>query len=122
METSIGHIALIRHTADIQQAVKEHLVSLGANLVSNLRTDNKGGIQGNTNKLSQFARITAAELVELVQVKVRKNSQSYHTFVAVLEKDKSRYSSILDKLKLALNRQQRVSAGNMTSSDSSCTR
>ena len=90
------HEALARCTPDLQLAVKEDLIHLGAELVAKrlITTDKYREIRNSRNPLEE----RAADLVGLIQDKVKQNDQCYHTFIAVLQNDRHQYNDILGKL------------------------
>ena len=93
---SAEYRTLIRVTADLQLVVEGQLVTLGAKLVSSelLTTRQYRSIRNVHNQ----QEIRAADLVEFIQNKVQQNPQCYHTFIAVLEQDRSQYGDILETL------------------------
>ena len=87
---------LIRHTVDLQLAVKADLVSLGAELVSaGIITPSQ---YQETRNSYRSVDDRAANLVGYVQNKVHQNPQHYDTFIGVLMSDQSQYGDILAKL------------------------
>ena len=100
MAGSIEYEVLIRHTVYLQRAVKDSLISLGAELVA-----------AQTIFPSQYREIRntsrpvderAADLVEYVQNKVCQNPRHYYTFIEILKKDLSQYGDILTILEQAM--------------------
>jgi hypothetical protein len=96
MAGSVEYEALIRHTPDLQQAVKGNLTPLGAQLVAAqiITTDQYGEIRNPHRSTTD----RVADLVEYVQNKVRRNPQYYRAFIGALKSDLSQYGDILTKL------------------------
>ena len=94
--TSVEYTTLVRCTPDLLLAVKADILLLGAQLVAEelITPDKYREIINPYNPLEK----RAAELVQLVQDKVRQNAQYYRIFRTVLEKDCLQYSDILEKL------------------------
>lgn len=88
---------LLRLTVNIQGAVKDKLISIGAELVANelISPEQYERIRNTQNPCDS----RAADLVGYVQGKVQQNSQHYHTFIKALQSDEAQYRDILKKLK-----------------------
>ena len=98
---SVEYRTLLRLTADIELAVKDHLFEIGGKLVaSELLTPSQYKEIRNTHN---SVDLRAADLVGYVQTKVEQNSQHYHAFVDVLGRDLAQYNDILKKLKAMYN-------------------
>ena len=96
MAGSVEYEVLIRHTVDLQLAVKDNLTPLGARLVAaQIITADQYEEIGNAHR-SVSER--GANLVEFVQNKVRQNPWHYHIFLGALRSDLSQYGDILTKL------------------------
>ena len=100
--TSVEHRTLVLLTSELELAVKGDLLRLGSQLVSVglITTDKYGGIRNHF--IPPEGR--AADLVQFVQDKVRRDAQCYNTFIAVLESDLCQYGDILGKLQQTYNR------------------
>ena len=99
MAESVEYKVLVRHTADLQLAVKENLIHLGAKLVAvQIITLEQYRVIRNPHRPVDER---GADLVEYVQTKVRQDPQHYHVFISALRSDESRYGSILTKLEQA---------------------
>ena len=99
MAESVEFEILIRHTTDLQVAVRANLTPLGAQLVSAQIITH-----GQYSKIRNAHRPVderGADLVEYIQNKVLQNPQHYHTFIDVLRSDLSQYGDILAKLEQA---------------------
>ena len=96
-ENSAEYRTLIHHTADLQSAVKSQLVSLGARLVSHPLLIAPHKYEEIINYYVPEAT-RAAELVRLIQDKVKQNPRYYHSFIAALQEDQTEYGDILQKL------------------------
>lgn len=97
METnSTEYTVLVRHTADLQLSIKFHLTTLGAECVSKqlITPDQYSEVRNSHQEVVD----RAAKMVELLQNKVQRNAQCYHTFTAILEKHLTEYGDILPKL------------------------
>ena len=100
MPGSAEYEVLIRHTVDLQLAVKANLISLGAQLVA-VQVITPDQYQEIRNPhLSVNER--AADLIGYVQSKVRQSPQHYHAFIDALRKDESEYRDVLAKLEGSL--------------------
>ena len=99
MAESVEYKVLIRHTVDLQLAVKDNLTPLGAQLVSAeiITLDQYREIRNPHRPVNE----RGADLVEYVQTKVHQDPQHYHAFLDVLRSDQSKYGSILTKLEQA---------------------
>jgi hypothetical protein len=96
MAGSVEYDVLVRHTVNLQQAVKENLTPLGAQLVTaQIITPDQYEEIRNTRK-TVYER--GAELVGYVQNKVRQDPRYYQAFIAALKSDLSQYGDILTKL------------------------
>ena len=93
---SAEYRTLIHHTANLHSAVKSQLVSLGARLVSlDLIAPEK---YDEFRLLCNPEVNRAADLVRLIQDKVKQNPRCYHTFIAALQEDQAQYGDIIRKL------------------------
>ena len=100
MAGSVEYKVLIRHTVYLQRAVKDNLISLGAELVAaEIITPSQYREIRNT---SRPVDERAADLVGYVQNKVCQNSQHYHAFLGALRSDLSQYGDILTILEQAM--------------------
>ena len=99
MAEYVEYKVLIRHTVDLQLAVKDNLTPLGAQLVSAeiITLDQYREIRNPHRPVNE----RGADLVEYVQTKVHQDPQHYHAFLDVLRSDQSKYGSILTKLEQA---------------------
>jgi hypothetical protein len=97
MVESVEYEVLIRLTPDLQQAVKQNLTPLGAQLVSaQIITPDQYEEIRNAHK-TVYER--GAELVGYVQNKVRQDPRYYPAFIgALLRSDLSQYGGILRRL------------------------
>lgn len=96
MESSVGYETLLCHTDDLQEAVKESVVSVGAKLLSKglIKRDRYKDIRKlNTKNMCQ----AAAELIDALQDVVEEDSSKYHTLTNVLKED-PQLCGILPKL------------------------
>ena len=93
---SAEHQTLVRHTADLQLAVKANLTVLGGNLVSVMLLDSDQYVKVRNRHNAIEDR--AADLVEFVKVKIQRNPDNFRTFTDVLKKDQNEYCDILEKL------------------------
>ena len=93
---------LIRHTVDLQLAVKANLTPLGAQLVAAkiITLDQYEEIRNAYRPVND----RAADLVGYVQHKVRQEPQHYHDFIGALRSDQSQYHAIMAKLEQSYNR------------------
>ena len=99
MEESIEYKVLIRHTSDLQVAVKNDLTPLGGRLVAaEIITPDQYEVIRNAQRP---ANDRGADLVGYVQNKVRQNPRHYHAFIDILRSDESQYGDILTKLEQA---------------------
>lgn len=94
---------LLVSTLDLQLAVKHDIVGLGGALVAEglITTAQYEALRNPFIEKS----MRAADLIQIIQDKVRQNLQHYHTFVAVLNKDLTQYHDILQKLQETYNQQ-----------------
>ena len=99
MEGSVEYEVLIRHTADLQVAVRANLTPLGARLVAAqiITPDQYEEIRNAHRSVNE----RGADLVGYIQIKVYQNPWHYHTFLDVLRNDPSQYGDILAKLEQA---------------------
>ena len=99
MAGSVEYEVLIRHTIDLQVAVRANLTLLGAQLVTLqiITPDQYEEIRNVYRSVNE----RVADLIGYVQNKVRQNSLHYHTFLGALRCDPSRYGDILMKLEQA---------------------
>ena len=99
MAGSVEYKVLVRHTVDLQQAVKDNLTALGAQLVAaEIITPGQYREIRNPNRP---VNERGADLVEYVQNKVRQDPRHYQAFLGALWSDLSQYGGILAKLKQA---------------------
>ena len=93
---SAEYQTLVRHTADLQLAVRENLTRLGGNLVSVmlLNSDQYAKIRSQHNAIED----RAADLVEFLKIKIQQNPDNFRTLTDVLNKDQNEYYYILEKL------------------------
>ena len=96
MAESIEYQVLVRHTVDLQLAVKDNLTPLGSRLVSAkiITLDQYREIRNPHRPVNE----RGADLVEYVQTKVRQDPWHYHAFIGALQSDLSQYGGILTKL------------------------
>ena len=95
----VEYEVLIRHTVDLQVAVKDNLTPLGAELVAaQVITPDQYEEIRNAHR-SVYER--GADLVGYVQNKVFQNPWHYHTFLGVLRSDMFQYGDVLAKLEQA---------------------
>ena len=87
---------MLRCTRALRTAVQPHLFALGASLVSEdlISTDNDSDLRNTMHSEPE----RAARLVEILQLKVKLESQNYHTFVRILDDDRDIYKDILKTL------------------------
>ena len=87
---------MLRCTRALRTAVQPHLFALGASLVSEdlISTDNYSDLRNTMHSESE----RAARLVEILQLKVKLESENYHTFVRILDDDRDIYKDILKTL------------------------
>ena len=113
MAESVEYKVLIRHTADLQLAVKENLTTLSARLVSAeiITPDQYEEIRNTHRPVNE----RGADLIGYVQNKVHRNPRHYHAFIGALKSDISQlqYGDILTKLEetrlsVALARQPEI--------------
>ena len=99
MAESVEYKVLVRHTVDLQLAVKDNLTHLGARLITAeiITLDQYIEIRNAHRPVNE----RGADLVGYVQNKVRQDPQHYHTFISALRSDLSQYGSILRKLEQA---------------------
>ena len=99
MAGSVEYQVLVRHTVDLQRAVKYNLTPLGAELVSaEIITPGQYREIRNANRPVDER---GADLVEYVQNKVYQNPRHYHAFIDALRCDLSQYGDVLTKLEQA---------------------
>ena len=99
MAGSVEYKVLIRHTVDLQRAVKDNLTALGAQLVSAeiITPDQYKEIRNADRSVDE----RGADLVGYVQNKVHQNPWHYQAFLGALQSDLSQYRDILAKLEQA---------------------
>ena len=99
MAGSIEYEVLIRHTIDLQVAVRANLTLLGAQLVTLqiITPDQYEEIRNAHRPVNE----RVADLIGYVQNKVRQNPWHYHAFLGALRCDPSQYGDILMKLEQA---------------------
>ena len=87
---------LVRHTVDLQLAVKENLTYLGARLIAAqiITPDQYEEIRNAHRPINK----RVADLVGYVQNKVRQDPRHYHAFIGALKSDLAQYGGILTKL------------------------
>ena len=95
-ENPAEYRTLIHHTADLQSAVKSQLVSVGAGLMSRALIAPHKYDELINYYVPEATR--AAELVRLIQNKVKQNPRCYYSFIATLQEDQAQYGDILRKL------------------------
>ena len=95
----VEYEVLIRHTVDLQVAVKDNLTLLGAQFVAAqiITPDQYEEIRNAHRSVNE----RGADLVGYVQNKVYQNPWHYHTFIDVLRSDLSQYGDIVTKLEQA---------------------
>ena len=100
MEGSVEYEVLIRHTIDLQRAVKDNLTPLGAQLVAAkiITPDQYEKIRNPHQPVIE----RGADLIGYVQNQVRQNPRHYHAFIDALRSDESQYGDILMKLEQAM--------------------
>ena len=96
MAESVEYEVLIRHTADLQLAVKENLTHLGARLVTAqiITPEQYREIRNAHRPVNE----RGADLVGYVQTKVSQDPRHYYIFISALQSDPSQYGDILTKL------------------------
>ena len=96
---SVEYEVLVRHTVDLQVAVKDNLTPLGAQLVAAqiITPDQYREIRNAHRSVNE----RGADLVGYIQNKVRQDPRHYHTFIGALRSDPSQYGDILTKLEQA---------------------
>ena len=99
MAGSVKYDILVRHTADLQLAVKSNLTPLGSQLVTAqiITPEQYEVIRNATRSLTD----RAADLVAYVQTKVHQDPRQFDDFLGVLKSDLSQYGGILTKLEQA---------------------
>ena len=96
MEGSIEYQVLIRHTTDLQVAVKDNLIHLGSQLVA-AQIITPGQYEEIRNAYRSINE-KGADLIGYIQNKVYQNPWHYHTFLGILRSDMFQYGDILAKL------------------------
>lgn len=87
---------LIYQTQNLQLAVKNHIIPLGAALVSStLITADQYKIIRNSHNSTESR---AADLIDMIQLKVKQDPQYYHIFIRVLGCNPDQYRPILQLL------------------------
>ena len=99
MAGSVEYKVLVRHTVDLQRAVKDNLTPLGAQLVAAeiITPDQYEEIRNAHRSVNE----RGADLVGYVQNKVRQDPWHYQAFLGALWSDPSQYGGILAKLEQA---------------------
>ena len=99
MAGSVEYKILIRHTVDLQRAVRANLTPLGAELVAAeiITPDQYEEIRNAHRSVNE----RGADLVGYVQNKVRQDPWHYQAFLGALWSDPSQYHDILTKLEQA---------------------
>ena len=97
---SVEYEVLVRHTVDLQVAVEDNLIPLGAQLVTAqiITPDQYEEIRNAHRPVNE----RGADLVGYVQNKVRQDPRHYHAFLGALRSDLSQYGDILTKLEQAM--------------------
>ena len=99
MAGSVEYEVLVRHTIDLQVAVKNDLTPLGGRLLA-AQIITPGQYEEIRNAHRSINE-RGADLVGYIQNKVHQNPWHYHTFLGVLRSDMSQYDDILMKLEQA---------------------
>ena len=96
---SVEYEVLVRHTVDLQVAVRGNLSPLGAQLVAAqiITPDQYEEIRNARRPVNE----RGADLVRYVQNQVRQDPRHYHAFIDALKSDLSQYGDILTKLEQA---------------------
>ena len=104
---SAEYRALVCLTHALESALETQVTSLGRELVA-VGLITSGEYEWLTRSPFQWTSDLAANLVRLIKQKVRQDSQSYHKFIGVLEKDQSQYGGIVGSIQrmVALIRRQ----------------
>ena len=91
------YMTMVRCTRALRTAVQTQLFSLGASLLSAgmISTDNDSDIRNTMHSEPE----RAARLIEILQLKVELESQTFHTFLSILDKDRDIYKGILKMLR-----------------------
>ena len=112
MSDSLEYNCMIDCTPQLRSVAEPNLLSLCAELLAArlINVDNDKSLR-NRNVDEPYR---AAELISLVTNKVKENSANYHVFVAILEKDEQRYSSVLTRLKERYKSCERVNIVNLS--------
>ena len=106
-DDSAEYRALVFYTHALESALETQVTSLGRELVAvGLITPDE--YEWLTRYPFQRSSDLAANLIRLIKQKIRQNSQSYHKFIGVLEKDQSLYGGIVGSIQqmVALIRHQ----------------
>jgi hypothetical protein len=93
---SAEYDTMINLTPDLRLAVKSNLTPLSGDLFAENLISSSSEEEMRNDVHSKEHR--AAEVVKLVQDKVKQNPQHYDTFIRVLWRDHDCYSDILQKL------------------------
>ena len=96
MEGSIEYRVLIRHTTDLQVAVRANLTPLGGQLIA-AQIITPGQYEEIRNAYRSINE-RGADLIGYIQNKVYQNPWHYHTFLGILRSDMFQYGDILAKL------------------------
>ena len=94
-EGSVEYQILVRHTAELQEAVNSNVTRLGAKLLSRgiINRDQYGKIR--EQKASDER---AADLIDVLQGNVKNNSHIYRQFISILEQDWQLYGDVITML------------------------
>ena len=116
MDADIGrdsaeYRALISLTPALQLAIESQLTPLGGELVA-VGLITPGNYSWLINPMLP-EDYRAANLVRLIQQRVRQDSRWYQTFIDVLEKDLSQYSGIVGSLQRTVNLLRRQQQSNV---------
>ena len=96
-DDSAEYRALVCLTPALESAVETQVTSLGRELVA-VGLITSGEYEWLTRSPFQWTSDLAANLVRLIKQKIRQDSQSYHKFIGVLEKDQSQYGGIVGSI------------------------
>ena len=99
MAGSVEYQVLVRHTVDLELAVKDNLIPLSSQLVTAqiITPDQYREIRNTCRSVDE----RVADLIGYVQNKVRQDPRHYHAFLGALWSDPSQYGDILTKLERA---------------------
>ena len=95
-ESSKEYLTLVQCTPDLRLAVRSHLLSLGASLIAKhvITPNQEEELRNDHNSIGS----RAANLIKLVQDKVRQDPKYYRIFIDVLGEDLSQNRGILEIL------------------------